>query len=223
MAQLQAALPFLQAQLPQLSVISANIQPVAMAILEGEQEIIFTPDEVLEETFNGIPLYIRPHSFFQTNPAVAAQLYHTAGQWVRELGITRLWDLFCGAGGFGLHCADKSTQLTGLKSARSDSLRHPLSGKMGLENVTFQALDSAQFALGKSAVPELVLVNPPRRGSVKRCVIILIPWHRRRLSIPVAMHRARHRTWRISHSISRSACSCLICSRIPHIMKCWCC
>lgn len=42
MAQLQAALPFLQAQLPQLSVISANIQPVAMAILEGEQEIIFT-------------------------------------------------------------------------------------------------------------------------------------------------------------------------------------
>lgn len=56
------------------------------------------PDEVLEETFNGIPLYIRPHSFFQTNPAVAAQLYHTAGQWVRELGITRLWDLFCGAG-----------------------------------------------------------------------------------------------------------------------------
>lgn len=112
MAQLQAALPFLQAKLPQLSVISANIQPVAMAILEGEQEIIFTLDEVLEETFNGIPLYIRPHSFFQTNPAVAAQLYHTAGQWVRELGITRLWDLFCGAGGFGLHCADKSTQLT---------------------------------------------------------------------------------------------------------------
>lgn len=41
-AQLQAALPFLQAKLPQLSVISANIQPVAMAILEGEQEIIFT-------------------------------------------------------------------------------------------------------------------------------------------------------------------------------------
>ena len=35
---------------------------------------------------------------------------------------------------------------------------------MGLENVTFQALDSAQFALAKSAVPELVLVNPPRRG-----------------------------------------------------------
>lgn len=164
-SQLQAALPYLQAQLPQLSVISANIQPVAMAILEGEQEIIFTPDEVLEEIFNGIPLYIRPHSFFQTNPAVAAQLYHTAGQWVRELGITRLWDLFCGAGGFGLHCADKSTQLTGIEiSPEAIACATRSAEKMGLENVTFQALDSAQFALGKSAVPELVLVNPPRRG-----------------------------------------------------------
>ena len=29
-------------QLPQLSVITANIQPVHMAIMEGEQEIFFT-------------------------------------------------------------------------------------------------------------------------------------------------------------------------------------
>ena len=41
-AQLRAALPWLQAQLPQLKVITANIQPVHMAIMEGEQEIFFT-------------------------------------------------------------------------------------------------------------------------------------------------------------------------------------
>ncbi len=40
--QLRAALPWLQAQLPQLKVITANIQPVHMAIMEGEQEIFFT-------------------------------------------------------------------------------------------------------------------------------------------------------------------------------------
>ena len=34
--QLRAALPWLQAQLPQLKVITANIQPVHMAIMEGE-------------------------------------------------------------------------------------------------------------------------------------------------------------------------------------------
>jgi 23S rRNA (uracil747-C5)-methyltransferase len=37
LAQLRAALPWLQAQLPQLKVITANIQPVHMAIMEGER------------------------------------------------------------------------------------------------------------------------------------------------------------------------------------------
>lgn len=72
-AQLRAALPWLQAQLPQLSVITANIQPVHMAIMEGEQEIFFTEQQALGEVFNGVPLWIRPQSFFQTNPAVASQ------------------------------------------------------------------------------------------------------------------------------------------------------
>ncbi|VEA72834.1 23S rRNA (uracil(747)-C(5))-methyltransferase RlmC [Serratia rubidaea] len=36
-----------------------NIQPVHMAIMEGEQEIILTEQQALEERFNQVPLYIR--------------------------------------------------------------------------------------------------------------------------------------------------------------------
>ncbi len=39
LAQLRKALPWLQEQLPQLKVITVNIQPVHMAIMEGETEI----------------------------------------------------------------------------------------------------------------------------------------------------------------------------------------
>lgn len=63
LAQLRQALPWLQQQLPQLAVITANIQPVHMAILEGETEIFLTEQQALEESFNQIPLYIRPQSF----------------------------------------------------------------------------------------------------------------------------------------------------------------
>ncbi len=45
-------------------------------------------------------------SFFQTNPAVASQLYATARDWVRQLPVKHMWDLFCGVGGFGLHLRD---------------------------------------------------------------------------------------------------------------------
>ncbi len=73
LAQLRAALPWLQEQLPQLKVITANIQPVHMAIMEGEKEIFFPDDQqALAESFNGVPLWIRPQSFFQTNPTVAS-------------------------------------------------------------------------------------------------------------------------------------------------------
>ncbi len=165
LAQLVRALPWLKEQLPQATVISANIQPTHMAILEGEKEIILTERKMLTERFNGIPLYIRPRSFFQTNPDIAAELYATAGRWVRELGINSLWDLFCGAGGFGLHCADKKTRLTGIEiSAEAISCAKSSAKRLGLEHVDFQALDSTHFALDKSQLPELVLVNPPRRG-----------------------------------------------------------
>ena len=97
-AQLRAALPWLQAQLPQLSVITANIQPVHMAIMEGEQEIFFTEQQALGEVFNGVPLWIRPQSFFQTNPAVASRLYATARDWVRALPVQHMWICFAALG-----------------------------------------------------------------------------------------------------------------------------
>lgn len=163
--QLRAALPWLQQQLPQLTVISANIQPVHMAILEGDEEIALTPDQSLAENFNGVPLWIRPQSFFQTNPQVASTLYATARDWVRALPVNSMWDLFCGVGGFGLHCATPAMQLTGIEiSAEAIACAQRSAAMLRLEKVQFAALDSTAFATGRDAVPQLVLVNPPRRG-----------------------------------------------------------
>ena len=163
--QLRAALPWLQQQLPQLKVISANIQPVHMAIMEGEQEIPLTEQRALEEQLNGVPLYIRPQSFFQTNPVVAASLYASAREWVRTLLVKHMWDLFCGVGGFGLHCATPDMKLTGIEIApEAIASARQSAEKLGLTDIHFQALDSTQFATDQQEIPDLVLVNPPRRG-----------------------------------------------------------
>ncbi|MTD26654.1 23S rRNA (uracil(747)-C(5))-methyltransferase RlmC [Erwinia sorbitola] len=164
-AQLRAALPELQRALPQLAVVSANIQPVAMAIIEGEEEIPLTDNQVLAEQLNDVPLSVLPKSFFQTNPQVAAGLYATAREWVKELQVSAMWDLFCGVGGFGLHCATPEMQLTGIEiSQQAIACAQRSAERMGLKKVSFAALDSTAFATGEGSVPELVLVNPPRRG-----------------------------------------------------------
>ncbi|MDR3433101.1 MAG: 23S rRNA (uracil(747)-C(5))-methyltransferase RlmC [Rouxiella aceris] len=163
--QLRAALPWLLQQLSDLQVVSANIQPVHMAILEGEQEIALTEQQALEEQFNQVPLFIRPQSFFQTNPQVAAALYATARDWVAERNISSMWDLFCGVGGFGLHCASPDIRLTGIEiSAEAIACARLSAQRLGLQHVEFKALDSTGFATGHDSVPQLVLVNPPRRG-----------------------------------------------------------
>ncbi|SUT93433.1 23S rRNA (uracil(747)-C(5))-methyltransferase RlmC [Actinobacillus lignieresii] len=165
-------LPNLLAKLPKDSVVSLNIQPQHAAILEGETEIFLTEKTTIEENFNDIPLFIRPQGFFQTNPSVASQLYATAQNWIKNLPIQQFWDLFCGVGGFGLHCAkalqekNKNVQLTGIEiSASAIASATKSAERLQLNNVTFASLDSAQFALNdKGKSPDLVIVNPPRRG-----------------------------------------------------------
>lgn len=164
---IERELPKLLTEFPKVTLVSVNLQPVHMAILEGEQEIFLTDKTRLEDKFNNVPLYIRPKSFFQTNPKVAASLYQTARQWVDEFKPSHIWDLFCGVGGFGLHCANESIKLTGIEiEAEAIECAKMSADKMGLTQVSFSALDSSSFAKNDQDPnkPDLIIVNPPRRG-----------------------------------------------------------
>ena len=159
-------LPRLLDQHPEIKVVSVNIQPVHMARLEGDTEIFLTDNQLLEEEFNGIPLFQRPKSFFQTNPAVAEQLYATAAPWAEATGARHIWDLFCGTGGFALHCAGFAERVTGIEiEAEAIACARLSASRMGITNLEFDALDSAAFSQQQQgSAPDLVIVNPPRRG-----------------------------------------------------------
>jgi 23S rRNA (uracil747-C5)-methyltransferase len=166
-ARIRKFLPQLQAALPQLTVVSANLQPEHKAVLEGEHEIALTPRQTLTMRLNGLPLHLRPRSFFQTNDAVAAALYAQAREWVDAIDPPALWDLFCGVGGFALHCADGRRAVTGIESsAEAIASAEASRDELGLAHVRFHALDANAFAQAgtRDAVPPLVIVNPPRRG-----------------------------------------------------------
>lgn len=169
LASIQKHLPWLVQQWPELEVCSVNLQPVHMAVLEGPEEIVLTEQDLLREELNGIPLYLTPQSFFQTNTTVAASLYVTAKQWAEQLPRGRLWDLFCGVGGFGLHLAHsvhgQIRGLTGIEIAPAAIASATRSAQeLGLTDVKFQALDATAFANAAADAPDLMLVNPPRRG-----------------------------------------------------------
>lgn len=167
-------LPFLQQQWPELCVCSVNLQPEHKAVLEGAEEIVLTTQQVLAERFNDVPLFLQPQSFFQTNPVLAAQLYQTARSWTADLAVTTVWDLFCGVGGFALHLAKKGRQITGIEiSAAAIASAQQSAALLPEVSLKFQALDAAAFAKAQQQSPDLLVVNPPRRGlGAELCVTV---------------------------------------------------
>jgi 23S rRNA (uracil747-C5)-methyltransferase len=165
LSRLEGNLESLTAMVPDIKVVSVNIQPIHMAILEGEEEIFLTDQNRLEEKLNEILLFIRPKSFFQTNPDVAAKLYKTVAKWTDELGAKTVIDLFCGVGGFALHVASNERNIIGVELENEAIECAKESAKLlGVKTLTFKALDAVSFSTETSKAPDVVIVNPPRRG-----------------------------------------------------------
>lgn len=160
-------LPALLASLPTIAVVSLNIHPQHAAVLEGPEEIVLH-GATLTMTVDGLPLHLRPRSFFQTNTAVATALYRHATDWLAELRPRTLWDLYCGVGGFALHAATALPDLDVLGvevSPEAVASAERTARDLGLDRATFRADDAGAVALGDPArAPDVVVVNPPRRG-----------------------------------------------------------
>ncbi|MFC6153559.1 23S rRNA (uracil(747)-C(5))-methyltransferase RlmC [Nocardioides yefusunii] len=151
-------------------VVSVNLQPAHAAVLEGEEEILLH-GETLTMTVNDLDLHLRPQSFFQTNTEVAAALYREAVAWVDELTTVpddaEVWDLYGGVGGFALHLAHShpARRVTGVEvSAQAVESARRTAADLDLTGATFVAADATAWALAQEAAPDLVVVNPPRRG-----------------------------------------------------------
>lgn len=165
---LRRELGWLQSQLPQLAVLSINLLRDHVALLEGEQEIILSERQTLPMQINDLTLHLRPQSFFQTNTAVSAALYRQGQEWVRQIQPATLWDFYCGVGGFALHAAavmPPRGQITGIEiSPEAIDSAHRTVAEYGLSKVKFIAQDAWAFAQQSQQVPNLLVVNPPRRG-----------------------------------------------------------
>ena len=166
LARVRKHLPALLASLPQVHVVTVNLQPAHAAVLEGEEEIVLTEASTLRMRLPGADLHLPPQSFFQTSSTIAAALYREAAQWVAGLAPTSVWDLYCGVGGFALHLAAPGRSVTGIEtSAEAVSGARTSAREAGRGEVRFEVADATSFALAAAGPPDLVVVNPPRRGT----------------------------------------------------------
>lgn len=165
-ARVRSRLPALLERIQPLRVVTINVQPEHKAVLEGEREIVLTKSTDLPMRLaTGVTLRLGPRSFFQTNTWVAEHLYERACQWVAGIpGPLQVWDLYCGVGGFALHLAGPGRRVLGVEaSADAVAAATRTATELGVD-AEFVAGDATDWARAAEQVPDVVVVNPPRRG-----------------------------------------------------------
>ncbi|WP_061961683.1 methyltransferase domain-containing protein [Demequina flava] len=164
-------LPWLLERARSIQVVTLNVLPEHRAVLEGEREIVLTDAESLTMPMGDVELHLGPRAFFQTNTAVARQLYGQVTAWIDAAAPGSLWDLYCGVGGFALHCAAPGRAVVGIEisapaieaAERSRDEAHAR-GVAGMGDVRFAAADAVAWASAQASGAEAIVVNPPRRG-----------------------------------------------------------
>ena len=170
LADLRSALPGLLTALPSVRVVTANLHPEHKAVLEGDTEVALTDQTLLPMQVGDTTLLLGPKSFFQTNTAIAGALYRQAREWVDEADPAVVWDLYCGVGGFALHATAPARTVIGVETsadavdaARASARLHvDAVGPASAGTLGFEVGDAT--TAGPSPAPDLVVVNPPRRG-----------------------------------------------------------
>lgn len=159
-------LRYLQERFPKLTCVSANIQPVAHAILEGDEEIILSDLPHIEHLLGEVHLQLGPKGFVQTNQSVAEKLYATAAEWTKDIAAKKFAEVFAGQGAFSFFASKHVDECVGFE-IDPDAVRkaNETIKKYGYPRLRFECRDAADIEKDLVAYkPDVVLANPPRRG-----------------------------------------------------------
>ena len=162
---IRKAIPKIQRTFPFIKVVSANIQNIPHAVLEGPEETILTAQQYIEESYGEVSLLFGPQSFSQVTHSTALKLYQTVAQLTASVGSKRMLDLFCGVGGFSLLAAHNLHSVQGVEL--SEDAVHAASmaaSKSKITNASFECKDVFEFLKSSTINFDTVITNPPRRG-----------------------------------------------------------
>jgi 23S rRNA (uracil747-C5)-methyltransferase len=159
-------LPSLLTDIAPLKVVTINIQPVPHALLEGKEEIYLTPEHFLTHQLENIFFKIHPEGFIQTNQEVAAKLYTTAGSWIKEIQVKKFSELYCGQGAFSFFAAPFIEKGLGIEiNSKAVEVANQTAKLHQFDHLHFKVADASKVMEElKNFNPDMILVNPPRRG-----------------------------------------------------------
>ena len=165
-----------------------NCNPEETNVILGREERVIYGPGYIEDSISGLSFRISARSFYQVNPVQVERLYGKAVEYAALTGKETVWDLYCGIGTISLAMARQAGTVRGveiveaaIQDARDNAVRNGISnaeffvGKA--EEVLPRERDAALAAGGEAAAaarPEVIVVDPPRKGCDEVCLATML-------------------------------------------------
>ncbi len=150
---------------PNLVGVCLNYNPAQSNVIFGEKTKCIIGQAYLREKFAGLEFQLRPDTFFQINPDSAQRLLQEIGQELNLQGQEIVLDAYCGIGTFSLPLAQQVAQVIGLELQAVAVAQAQLNAQInGINNATFQVGAVENLLLSLTITPDIVLLDPPRKG-----------------------------------------------------------
>ena len=136
-------------------------------VLRGDLHTIWG-EAYLTDVLLGLSFRLSPLSFFQVNPAQAERLYTQARTYAALSGDEGVLDLYCGTGTITLILAREARFAIGAEIVEEAVYDARENARInGIDNAEFllaDAKDAAQTFKDRGLSPDVVVVDPPRKG-----------------------------------------------------------
>ena len=148
--------------------VCLNINTQRTNVILGDKCVCLWGREYIEDILCGVRIRISPLAFYQVNRVQAQRLYEKAAQYAALTDETVLLDLYCGAGTIGLSMAKRVKQLIGVEIIPQAVENAKENAELnGIKNARFICADASQAAQtlrNENLRPDVVILDPPRKG-----------------------------------------------------------
>lgn len=159
---------------PEITGIVLNLNPDKTNVILGNKTLTLWGDANMTDTLCGLRFSLAPEAFYQVNRDQAERLYNIALAYADLDDAHTALDLYCGAGTITLCLAKKAKHVLGIEvvpEAIENAKKN--AAENGVSNVDFACAD-ATVAAGELAsrgeLPDVVVVDPPRKGLTREVV-----------------------------------------------------
>ena len=147
-------------------------------VILGDHTFVLWGRNVIRDRLLGHTFDISAKSFYQVNPVQTEKLYRKAIEYAKLTGRETVWDLYCGIGTISLCMAGAAEKVIGIEvvpEAVRDAGKN--AGQNGITNVEFiqgKAEDLLDEVLSAHGKPDVVIVDPPRKGLDEEAIRVIL-------------------------------------------------